>query len=136
MAVLHILQGPNTGRQFDCNGEATSIGRQADCDVCLESPAVSRQHAQIVHAGGQYFVAGLGRSNGPFLNGDRVRGRVPLTEDDTLQIGPYHLGLRLQPRPLTESDPIVRSQVPLSSNQSLYSSNAAYKLQVFVEIAQ
>src|SRR5207302_8144295 len=38
---------------------------------------------------------------------------------------------------VTESDPVVRSQVnALSSNSSLYAQNAAYKLQVFVEIAQ
>jgi serine phosphatase RsbU (regulator of sigma subunit)/pSer/pThr/pTyr-binding forkhead associated (FHA) protein len=132
---LVILQGPNSGRRFAVGDDTTSIGRAADCDVCLESPAVSRLHAQVLRAGGHFYVEDRGSSNGTFLNGERIGRREPLTEDDALQIGPYYLGLRRETPPLT--DPIVRSQVnALSSNQSLYATNAGYKLQVFVEIAQ
>ena len=135
MASLVILQGPNSGRRFSCDDDTTSIGRQGDCEVCLESPAVSRVHAQVFYSRGRYFVEDKGSSNGTYLNGERIHQREPLTEDDTLQIGPYYLGLRLHLSP--PPDPIVRSQVnALSSNQSLFATNAAYKLQVFVEIAQ
>jgi serine phosphatase RsbU (regulator of sigma subunit) len=135
MASVVITQGPNVGRQFACDAETTSIGRQGDCAICLESPAVSRLHAHIVRAGDRYYIEDIGSSNGTFLNGDRLRGRAPLDEDDLLQIGPYHLALRLKPP--TPPEPVVVAQVnALSSNSSLYSTNATYKLQVFIEIAQ
>jgi serine phosphatase RsbU (regulator of sigma subunit) len=63
---------------------------------------------------------------------------VPLTERDTLQIGPYILGLRGDaPAPLLDSDHVVRASVnAVPSNQTLYTQNPAYKLQVVLEIAQ
>ena len=132
---LVILQGPNGGRHFAVGDDTTSIGRAADCDVCLESPAVSRLHAQIFRHGDGFFIEDKGSSNGTFLNGARVARREPLSEDDTIQIGPYYLSLRRDAGP--PPDPVVRSQVSaLSSNQGLYASNAGYKLQVFLEISQ
>ena len=132
--VLVTLQGPDAGRHFVCEEESTSIGRQGDCAVCLESPAVSRVHARVLHKDGDVYVEDLGSSNGTFVNGERIHGRRALIEGDTLQIGPYHFGLRRTP---VENDPIIRAQVSASStNSSLYAQNAAYKLQVVVEIAQ
>jgi phosphoserine phosphatase RsbU/P len=138
MATLILLQGQNAGRQFTCDHSMTSIGRQADCVVCLDDPAVSRKHACIVQDGPDFFVEDLGSSNGTYVNGLRIESRKLLSESDTLQIGPYVLALRLHSMtPVLGSDPIIRSSVPaLSSNSSLFASNSAYKLQVVVEIAQ
>ncbi len=138
-AYLVTLQGPNVGRHFACDGDTTTVGRQADCTVCLESPAVSRQHAQIVRAGPQFYVEDLGSSNGTYVNGERIQARRLLTPHDTLQIGPYAFALRQEaPRPGgSDADLVVRSSVnALSSNSSLFSQNAELKLRVFVEIAQ
>jgi len=135
-AVLITLEGPDPGRRFPCAEDTTTVGRQPDCAVCLESPAVSRHHARIVRSGDQFFVEDLGSSNGTFLNGERTQGRQPLTEKDVLQIGPYQLVLRLQGAE-EEDNPIIRSQVnAVSSNQNLYAQNAAHKLRVVIEIAQ
>jgi serine phosphatase RsbU (regulator of sigma subunit) len=137
MATLILLQGQNTGRRFACDGDSISIGRQADCGVCLDDPAVSRHHARLHRNGERFIIEDLGSSNGTYLNGCRIAGKQHLTEDDTLQIGPYVLALRLDGPTPTEQDPIVRSQVQaLSSNSSLFSQNATYKLKVIVEIAQ
>src|SRR5262249_40974595 len=137
-AVLLTQEGPDPGRRFLCADDTTTIGRQADCAVCLESPAVSRHHARIVRNGDEFFVEDLGSSNGTFLNGQRTQGRQPLTEKDVLQIGPYQLVLRLQgTEDVSTDNPVIRSQVDVApSNQSLYAQNAAQKLRVVVEIAQ
>ena len=99
LASLVILQGPQAGGQFACRAETIRIGRETDCDICLEESAVSRRHAQVVRAGGCFYVEDLGSSNGTFLNGARISGRTPLTEADTLLIGPYRLALRLTLQP-------------------------------------
>src|SRR6266545_994170 len=97
MAILLTLQGPETGHRYPLQGAITVLGRQADATVCLAAKAVSRHHAQVVQADGEYFLEDLDSSNGTFLNGTRLspRVRVRLTEHDTVQIGPYVFGLRL-----------------------------------------
>jgi serine phosphatase RsbU (regulator of sigma subunit) len=137
MARLVILQGPNLGTQFPLGSGTSIIGRQPDSTVCLESLSVSRQHARIVERDGWHFVEDMGSSNGTFLNGNRILGSLPLTERDTLQIGPYLLGLRPDPvqRPLA-TNPVISAQISVqSTNYTLFAQNPAYKLQVMLEIA-
>jgi serine phosphatase RsbU (regulator of sigma subunit)/pSer/pThr/pTyr-binding forkhead associated (FHA) protein len=139
MAALVTIKGPNTGQRFVLDGaECLGIGRQGDSAIYLESLAVSRQHARLICAGGSYFIEDAGSSNGTFVNGQRVQGRVPLTENDTLQVGPYVLALRAEPSgTLSETSQVIRAQVDaLASNRTLYAQNPAHKLQVVLEIAQ
>jgi serine phosphatase RsbU (regulator of sigma subunit)/pSer/pThr/pTyr-binding forkhead associated (FHA) protein len=138
MAALVTMKGPNPGQRFALERDGTLIGRQPDAAIYLESLAVSRQHARVTCEGESWFVEDLGSSNGTFVNGARVHGRAPLTERDLLQIGPYVLNLRAETeeRP-PEADHIIRAQIDVaSSNQTLYTQNPAYKLQVVLEIAQ
>ena len=138
MATLVTLQGPNAGKQFALGEGASLIGRQPTSAVYLDSLAVSRQHARIVRAGGGFVVEDLGSSNGTFLNGQRLAGRAPLAESDTLQIGPYVLALRgTDLTPPSDAESVVRSRVGASAtNHTLFLQNPAYKLQVVLEIAQ
>src|SRR5262245_4270337 len=140
MASMITLQGPNTGRLFPLDESLSVIGRQPESTICLESLAVSRTHALVVFQAGVYFVEDTGSSNGTFVNGRRIEGRTPLTESDSLQIGPYVLALRLDasPTPTSASEPVIRASVTaLPSNQKLlYADNAAHKLQFVLEIAQ
>src|ERR1043166_336 len=140
MAILVTLRGPDMGRHFTLQPECTTLGRQADCHVCLAGKQVSRQHAQIVIDGSQHFVEDLGSSNGTFLNGRRLppRSRVVLTDRDTVQIGPYLLRLR-EPRNGNGSDPplVVRESVSaVTLHQGLFLHDPATKLQLVLEIAQ
>src|SRR5262249_59885067 len=103
MAALVTMKGPNLGQRFPLEGDHTLIGRQPDAAIYLESLAVSRHHAQIVHKNGGYVVEDLRSSNGTYVNGTRISAPTPLTEGDTLQVGPYVLALRPDPAPnLTE----------------------------------
>jgi serine phosphatase RsbU (regulator of sigma subunit) len=138
MASLITVKGPNLGRRFVLAGECSIIGRQPDATVYLESLAVSRHHARVLCDRGTYYVEDTGSSNGTFLNGARINGKVPLTEQDTLQIGPYELALQPDPGSgVNEAAPIIRSRVDAApSNSTLFAQNPAYKLQVVLEIAQ
>jgi phosphoserine phosphatase RsbU/P len=138
MATLVTLQGPNAGRHFRLGDGASLIGRQPNAAIYLDSLAVSRQHARVVSAEDAFFVEDLGSSNGTYLNGQLIEGRVLLTENDTLQVGPYVLALRPEPPPFkSEPDQVIRTRVAATpSNHTLYLQNPAYKLQVVLEIAQ
>jgi sigma-B regulation protein RsbU (phosphoserine phosphatase) len=138
MASLLTVKGPNPGRRFPLDSAATIVGRQPDAGVYLESLAVSRQHARVSYERGTVFIEDLGSSNGTYVNGHRIAGRVLLTDRDTLQIGPYELSLMLDPDS-NPADPgqIIRASVEAQlSNHTLFSQNPAHKLQVMLQIAQ
>jgi len=138
MAYLVTLKGPDTGRQFSLEQEVMVLGRQTDSAICLESQAVSRHHARIVRVDDSFFVEDMGSSNGTYLNGSRIRDRAPLTEKDTLQIGPYIFGLRVPPTPVVADEGLViKSQISASgSDISLFVQDPARKLEVVLEIAK
>jgi sigma-B regulation protein RsbU (phosphoserine phosphatase) len=137
MPTLVILQGPDPGRQFVLGRGSSMIGRTPEAAIYLESLAVSRQHAQIVDQDDEYFVEDMGSSNGTFVNGQQVVGRIALSDRDTLQIGPYLMVLRPDLVPSPQTDPAIRMQISaLPSSHTLYAQNPAHKLQVVMEIAQ
>src|SRR6187399_3152371 len=133
MAVLLTLKGPNAGRRFPLERATLELGRQANASICLESQAVSRQHARILYDDGEYFVEDLNSSNGTYVNGKRISGRTRFSERDTLQVGPYVFGIRQSATPTpSESDLVIRAQVnanPSDGSGSIYSDNPAHKLQ-------
>ncbi len=67
-----------------------TLGRDATNDVVLDSPAISRFHAQVERVGQRYRVHDLGSSNGTFVNNERIGSdEVWLKPDDTIRIGSY-----------------------------------------------
>jgi len=86
MAVLRVLKGLNPGQLFAIKEDRTVLGRHPDCDIVLEVGAVSRQHAQIVKEGEEYFVEDLRSRNGTFVNDEQVTGMQRITENDRVRI--------------------------------------------------
>lgn len=77
----------------------TSIGREPDNDIQVDSRFISRHHA-VVHVGVHHTVVeDLGSTNGILVNGERVRRRA-LSEGDVLTIGKSQFRfLERSPRP-------------------------------------
>ncbi|MBI2843991.1 MAG: FHA domain-containing protein [Armatimonadetes bacterium] len=67
----------STGRESPLNPGINTIGRQ-DADVLLTHPTVSRRHAQITVAGGEYLLEDLGSTNGTFVGDERVEPGHPV----------------------------------------------------------
>ncbi len=67
-------------------GPRVVLGRHPECDIVLEAAAVSRQHAQILAEGDNYFVEDLHSRNGTFVNGRLIEGRQLLQNGDRLKI--------------------------------------------------
>jgi DNA-binding winged helix-turn-helix (wHTH) protein len=95
------------GRELLIQKHRTIIGRDAGVDVQLESPRISRQHAQVVIDGPRALIEDLGSKNGTFLRDQRITTPTPLTHGDEIRVGPFVLEFRatsLPPTTETEMD--------------------------------
>ena len=86
-------------------GEEKIIGRRVDTDVVLPNSSVSRRHARVLCAGGQYFVEDLGSSLGTFLNQLRVDVMTPFAPGDELLIASYVVRLSDHPDGMPSARP-------------------------------
>lgn len=69
---------------------SVTLGRGADCELCLPDPSVSRRHAGLTCRDGRWVITDLGSRHGTFLNGVRLSPRLqmPLVDGDLLRVGP------------------------------------------------
>ncbi len=65
-----------------------TLGRMSTCNVKLDSPMVSRQHARIYLLEEDVFIEDLNSNNGTMVNGKRV-SKAKIGPDDNIQIGPF-----------------------------------------------
>ena len=76
---------PGSGR-VPLEDEAVVIGRQDSCDVVLDDPTVSRQHAAVRRNGDAFELHDLGSRNGTRVNGLGITS-TRLVDGDELLIG-------------------------------------------------
>jgi pSer/pThr/pTyr-binding forkhead associated (FHA) protein len=87
--VLAIVRGGPSGARFDLHGDAI-IGR-VDAGVMLDDHEVSRYHAIIRVNDGGADITDLGSTNGTFVDGHRLTGRVALVDGSVIRVGQTEL---------------------------------------------
>ncbi len=86
--TLHVVAGPQTGRDFTFDQHDTFIiGRSEDAQFCLpQDRFFSRHHCILEIAPPQAFIRDLGSTNGTYVNGMRVETAY-LKSGDRIQGG-------------------------------------------------
>jgi two-component system cell cycle response regulator len=84
---LILYSGEHSGMRYPLQGSKLLLGRSADCDVCLESPGISRHHAVLREQGKDVVLHDMGSSNGTHLNEQRIDAPTALKDGDTLRLG-------------------------------------------------
>ena len=89
---------------------AVLLGRSSRAEILVDSPQVSRIHAQIINTPDGFYLADLGSTNGTLHNGRRVRPKTlqKLNSNDQFRLGDVALLFQ-----------IVPATVPKVSEQSL-----------------
>jgi len=69
------------------------IGRAANCQLSLDDPLVSRNHATLTVTPDAVVLADLGSRNGVRVNSERITGKRSLTHGDQISIGSQDMTL-------------------------------------------
>ena len=89
---LIITTGPNAGASFKLDCHPLVAGREANRDIQLLDPKVSRRHFVIrPQDGGGYVVMEQNATNGVYVNGKRIAGSATLADGDRILAGETHL---------------------------------------------
>ena len=86
---LSMTKGPEEGKVYYLNKEVMILGRQAACDIVIPVTSVSREHAKITHADGEFYLYDNESRNGTYLNNNRMDTKlseVPLKNGDRIRI--------------------------------------------------
>ena len=67
--------------------DETTIGRRGSNSIVLNDQYVSGSHARIMVKNNALILEDLGSTNGTFLNGQKISGRVKLFAKDQIAIG-------------------------------------------------
>ena len=70
------------------------VGRNPNCDIMIDNPAVSGQHAKISFINGQFIVEDNKSLNGTFVNGKKITKYV-LKNGDDIKIGKHILTMSI-----------------------------------------
>lgn len=89
MYKLKIISGPDSGKIFFIKEMVTSIGRQSENIIVLNSSRVSKNHCVIdFDENKNITVRDVGSSNGTFVNGILIKSKK-LKANDRISIGEY-----------------------------------------------
>ncbi len=96
--------------------DSLAVGRKADNDVVIDSPAVSGHHCRICLEGGTYYVEDLDSTNGTFVNEKRIK-KSGLHHNDVVGVAKHvlvFLDETQAPRdaPAEDSTLVISSQQP------------------------
>jgi pSer/pThr/pTyr-binding forkhead associated (FHA) protein len=86
-ATAGRLVSLSDGREYQLAHGPTVFGRDASCDIVIESTDVSRRHAIIANGPAGYVLEDTS-ANGVLVNGERIAERRTLARGDVLRIGP------------------------------------------------
>jgi pSer/pThr/pTyr-binding forkhead associated (FHA) protein len=92
-AALIPLTG---GAPVEVVKEMILVGRQAECDLCLDHKGVSKLHCVLIKTDGLLILRDLGSTNGTRVNGTRVR-RAALLPNDKISFASFQYKVHLGP---------------------------------------
>ncbi len=111
MIVQLVLRGGSIdGKIVTIHSDRFVIGRSHECDLKVNSGALSRRHAVIETHNRIVTIQDLDSTNGTYLNGRKISDTMGLHDTDILHLGPLDAQVRII---------VHKSNAPSSSTVSL-----------------
>lgn len=103
MARFTITGEGGQSTTFTLTPGEMSIGRAGDNALVLEGDGMSRRHARITWAAGQFSLEDLGSKNGTFVNGERIPAPRALAHGDIVALPGWTLRFDADDETVTQS---------------------------------
>jgi len=85
---LHCIKGSLEGGQYPLMRQKIVLGRGPQTDISFPADRMSsREHAQIIDVGGNFYIEDLKSMNGTYLNDKKITRRKRLKPSDRIRIG-------------------------------------------------
>ena len=91
---LIMLFDENEGRAIPVLYWENSIGRSRLCDIYINDPAVSREHAALMRRDNGWLISDVASKTGVFVNDEKIEGRTHVYLNDTLRMGSTELVIK------------------------------------------
>lgn len=85
-AHLEVTKGKLAGKTYKLHEDGFSIGRGRENDMQLSDASISRKHARLRYAEGNWFIQDQNSKTGIFVNGKKVQA-IRLNSGDHIKIG-------------------------------------------------
>jgi pSer/pThr/pTyr-binding forkhead associated (FHA) protein len=86
-----VRSGALKGQRLLVKVPIVNIGRADYCDLVIPDDSVSSQHAKLTRREGVWVLTDLDSTNGTMVDGERVRGEVPLAPGAFVRFGDVQL---------------------------------------------
>jgi adenylate cyclase len=89
MASLIVTAGPGVDSYYPLGRRTMVVGRDEGVPVQLLDPHVSRKHFQILYREqtGLFYLLDMKSRHGTYVNGRKVDGETPLSNNDRINVG-------------------------------------------------
>lgn len=94
-AGIRVWLRANDGDEIEVPRGRFVIGRGVKCDLRIDSPRVSREHAAVLILDGEVLLQDLGSSNGTWYDGNKVERRN-MVDGDTVLLGNEKIRFRIE----------------------------------------
>lgn len=123
LARLELVEGRLDRAVIDIDKLPFSVGRASKCDLTLQDPRVSNDHAEIVRKDDYLVVCDLGSRNGTLVDDRRVKKGAILAEGTQVLFGNHLFTVRLKDSQIAAATAAKSAKRIAKSRSS--SSNAA-----------
>ncbi len=97
--VVELSLITDSGRVIPISALPCVIGRDAGCQLRIQSEHISRNHCVISRSDSALLIRDLGSTNGTFLNGKLIQGESVLLDGDAIKLGSVRLEISLSAAP-------------------------------------
>jgi signal transduction histidine kinase len=85
--IIKIVAGAMRGTKLPIRKKEFTMGRSSESDVHINDTLISRVHCKVIYENGLWHIEDLNSTNGTWVVGQKVVGKVPLPLKTSVRIG-------------------------------------------------
>ena len=105
MAKIVVMFKGKPIREVAVGKDGIKVGRDADNEIQIDNPAVSRHHAEIYRQDYAFYIEDMKSTNGTLLNGAHLNWKRALKHNDKINIGKHTLVFVEEAKDFPEKQP-------------------------------